>query len=131
MITVEDIKALIKERDEELSGWYDTTLTKVMNGSPAKLFDGGMLSRESKIESWYADWDGSRVFPDNDPYGASSYAEGASAILKHTPKTGEPTYFRVSGYYDSWDNGNDDVWIFDEFVRVKPHVPTTVEWVEC
>lgn len=125
---VKDFEALIKERDEELgtmSGWYDppTALQRLYEGKPVKLFNGSTVKRVEVLENFIADYDGSQTY---DGWGG---ADGQVFVVEvKDPADGMLYYFKITGWYDSWDNGDPDVFKAANITRVEKKTVTT--WVE-
>lgn len=127
---VKDFEALIKERDDELgpmTGWYDppTALQRLYEGKPVKLFNGSTVTRVEVLENFKADYDGDRVADNWGDLGA----DGEVFVVEtKDPTDGMLYYFKITGWYDSWDNGSPDVFKAAEIARVEKKTVTT--WKE-
>lgn len=125
---VKDFEALIKERDDELgalSGWYDppTALQRLYEGKPVKLFNGSTVTRVEILDNFIADYDGDRT---NDGW---SGADGQVFVVETKDQAdGMLYYFKITGWFDSWDNGEPDVFKAAEIARVEKKTVTT--WKE-
>ena len=125
---VKDFEALIKERDDELgpmSGWYDppTALQRLYEGKQVLLFNGSYVKRIEVLENFTADFEGDRVTSD---WGG---ADGEVFVVEtKDPADGMLYYFKITGWYDSWDNGDPDVFKAAEIARVEKKTVTT--WKE-
>ena len=137
MMKAEELQALVRDRDHEMGFDSDGTMNYnrmkpvfdlVINDSNAvvRLFNGGTLSLEENLRSYKANYDGDDA-GDGWDY---SYAEGTEAIVKYTAPDGTESYFKINAWFDSWDNGNDDVWIVKEIEPVKAVVKKTWEEVK-
>ena len=135
MIEVNDLIRLISERDEELGAdrddWDSPRRTvHVLFESPQKaikLFDGSIIKNVDRVRNFKAGYDGS----DSGDGWDYSYANGEEIIVEHV-LNGESTFFRLTGYDDSWDNGRVDTWLLTkDIVRVQKKTVTTESWVEA
>lgn len=136
MMNVDEFKALLAQRDAEIGGdsdWYTapTALQKLYEDKPVMLFNGSTVKRVETIASFTADYDGEDITNERNPWG-NGYLDGADGLTfiveLQDPKDGCWYQFRITGYYDSWDNGNDDMFKATEIVQVEK--VTTVVWKE-
>lgn len=133
-MNVEGLQELIAERDEEfkrLDSWSETTVLGLLldnENEPVKLFNGGSLIVFETLDNFSVDYSGNRDYGN----GWDS-ASGKEAIIEYTPPAGNlaaPSYFKVEGYFDSWDNGDPEIWKSDKIVKVEKEVTTVWKEVE-
>lgn len=89
------------------------------NGKVITLSDGSSLKMVvDRLFKFVADYDGEPASYDPE-WGYGSGAEGKRVLAEHTDKDGTKTYFKISMYYDSWDNGYSDEWVVSNVSDVE------------
>ena len=132
-----EFKRLLDERDKELGvsnddfyyGGAIPAIHQLFEQKPVKLFDGSLVTFAEQIDYYSADYDGSRADL-NDGWHSSNYATGRTIVVQCSNGT-DATYFRLTGYDDSWDNGKPDIWVLSEPIVEVTKVPVDkYKWEE-
>jgi hypothetical protein len=130
---VTEFKRLLDERDAELNvnednyyyGGAIPALDHLYNGKPVKLFNGSIVIKIETLDNFKADYDGHSAGSGWD----YSYAEGESFVVQvDADANGE--FFKITGYYDSWDNGRPDIFKETDIVKVEKVPVDKYEWKE-
>jgi|ERR1044072_486538 hypothetical protein len=135
---VTEFTRLLAERDNEVGvgpddDWHSyagpqPAIDMLYNNKPVKLFNGSVVKKLESIRYFNANSSGEDV-SDDSWYSDYGSADGEEFVVS-LDVDGDWSYFKITGYYDSWDNGLNDVFKVSNIVKVEKVQISKHEWKE-